>query len=78
MDKDKPGHCAPSQHRDVRIPATLFTVLAAVNFGVRDWGMAEGGPIAPGKFADVVLFDPDTLSRGEEIWVDDMPGGNGC
>ncbi|HXK26232.1 MAG TPA: amidohydrolase family protein, partial [Myxococcota bacterium] len=40
----------------------------------RDWGIAERGEIAPGKFADLVLFDPDTIARGPEQFVGDVPG----
>jgi N-acyl-D-aspartate/D-glutamate deacylase len=41
------------------------------------WKIADRGLLAQGKFADIVIFDPDTISRGDEIWVDDVPGGSG-
>lgn len=41
------------------------------------WGFTDRGRLAPGKFADVVIFDPATIARGEEEWVEDVPGGNG-
>jgi len=43
----------------------------------RDWGIADRGEIAVGRFADLVIFDPETIERGEEEWVDDIPGGHG-
>ncbi|HEY2750226.1 N-acyl-D-amino-acid deacylase family protein [Phenylobacterium sp.] len=41
------------------------------------WGLTDRGMLAPGKFADVVVFDPETIARGEEVWVEDVPGGQG-
>jgi len=41
------------------------------------WKIADRGLLQPGKFADVVIFDPETIARGKEEWVDDVPGGSG-
>jgi N-acyl-D-aspartate/D-glutamate deacylase len=38
-------------------------------------GIKDRGVIAKGKFADLILFDPDTIERGEEQQVFDLPGG---
>jgi N-acyl-D-aspartate/D-glutamate deacylase len=38
------------------------------------WGIANRGRIAVGYAADLVLFDPQTIARREEEFVDDFPG----
>jgi N-acyl-D-aspartate/D-glutamate deacylase len=43
----------------------------------RDWGITDRGAIELGKYADLVIFDPQTIARGPELWVNDLPGGGG-
>jgi N-acyl-D-amino-acid deacylase len=38
------------------------------------WGLKDRGRIAEGYAADIVIFDADTIGRGEERPVFDMPG----
>ena len=39
-----------------------------------DWGLADRGTLAVGKAADIVVFDPETVTVGDEQFVDDFPG----
>ena len=39
-----------------------------------DWGLADRGTLEEGKAADIVIFNSDTVSVGEEEFVDDFPG----
>ncbi len=38
------------------------------------WGLPDRGRLAEGQWADIVVFDADTIDRGEERPVFDMPG----
>lgn len=39
-----------------------------------DWGLSDRGTLAVGKAADIVVFDPDTVTVSAEEFVDDFPG----
>ncbi len=38
------------------------------------WGIPERGVLQPGYIADVAVFDPETVDRGVEKFVQDVPG----
>lgn len=38
------------------------------------WGIPERGRLEPGYVADIAIFDPKTIARGEERFVQDVPG----
>jgi N-acyl-D-aspartate/D-glutamate deacylase len=48
----------------------LMTQIPAALFGLRD-----RGTIAEGNYADLFVFDPETVDTGEVKLVDDLPGG---
>jgi N-acyl-D-aspartate/D-glutamate deacylase len=41
----------------------------------RALGLSDRGVIAPGHAADLVVFDPAVIDRGDEQRVFDLPGG---
>lgn len=38
------------------------------------WGITERGVLEEGMVADITIFDPETVARGPEYRVDDVPG----
>jgi N-acyl-D-amino-acid deacylase len=40
----------------------------------RIWGISDRGLLQPGYAADVTVFDPATIDRGEEYFAHDVPG----
>ena len=38
------------------------------------WGIQDRGQLVPGYIADITIFDPETIDRGDEYYVQDVPG----
>ena len=49
-----------------------ITQVPAELFGLRDRGVLKEG-----SFADIVIFNPETINAGEVILLNDLPGGGG-
>ncbi len=58
--------------------AKTFELEAAVKKITSDtaaiWGIEERGLLKPGYMADITIFDPETIDRGDEYYVQDVPG----
>lgn len=56
----------------------LMTLEAAVKKITSDtagiWGIPDRGLLKPGYVADVTIFDAETIDRGHEYYVQDVPG----
>ena len=54
---------------------TMEQAVAKITGETADiWGLKDRGRLQPGLAADIVVFDPDTIARGEEEPAFDMPG----
>ena len=61
--------------RDKRVFGLEDGIRRVTSLPARLYGIPDRGEIAPGKFADLLLFDPATVGRGAIRRVDDLPGG---
>jgi N-acyl-D-aspartate/D-glutamate deacylase len=50
-------------------------IRAITAYPAQVFGIADRGRIAPGAWADLLLFDPATVGRGEAYRVHDLPAG---
>jgi N-acyl-D-amino-acid deacylase len=53
---------------------TQEAVRRITSDAARAWGLQDRGLLHPGFAADLVVFDPATIDRDEEIGVADLPG----
>jgi N-acyl-D-amino-acid deacylase len=54
---------------------TLEAAVKKITYDTANiWGLPERGLLKEGYIADITIFDPETLDRGEERYVQDVPG----
>jgi N-acyl-D-aspartate/D-glutamate deacylase len=54
---------------------SLESAVKKVTYDVANiWGLPERGLLQEGYVADITIFDPDTVDRGPEYYVQDVPG----
>ena len=53
---------------------TQEAVRRITSDAARAWGLQDRGLLHPGFAGDLVVFDPATIARDEEIGVADLPG----
>ena len=65
------GHWS-RERGDVTLPQAVALVTSRVADAYR---IKDRGRLVPGACADLLLFDPDTVGRGEKVRVQDLPTG---
>ena len=65
------GHWS-RERADIALPQAVQSVTSRVADAYR---IKDRGRLVPGACADLLLFDPDTVGRGEKVRVQDLPAG---
>ncbi|MEQ9505776.1 MAG: amidohydrolase family protein [Hyphomonas sp.] len=60
--------------RDLKAMSLESAVKKITSDTASIWGIPERGLLQEGYVADIVIFDPQTIDRGEEKYVKDVPG----
>ena len=70
-----PATCSASSCASAGACALEHAVKKITGDTAQIWGLPNRGLLRPGQAADVVVFDPETIGRGAESAVNDMPSG---
>jgi N-acyl-D-aspartate/D-glutamate deacylase len=62
------------EHDELTLPEA---VRQLTDVPARLYGLADRGRIEPGRWADLVLFDPESVGAGPVEWRTDLPAGAG-
>lgn len=60
--------------RDLKCMSLEAAVKKITSDTAAIWGIPDRGLLQAGYAADIVVFDPQTIDRGEEVFVGDVPG----
>ncbi len=60
--------------RDLKLMGLEESVKKITSDTAAIWGIPERGILKPGYIADITIFDPETIDRGVEKFVQDVPG----
>ena len=60
--------------RDVKALSLEAAIKKVTSDTASIWGIPDRGLLRPDYVADIVIFDPQTIDRGEEDYVGDVPG----
>lgn len=60
--------------RDLKAMSLEAAVKKITSDTAAIWGIPERGLLQKGYVADIAIFDPQTIDRGEEVFVNDVPG----
>lgn len=60
--------------RDLKAMSLEAAIKKVTSDTAAIWGIPERGLLHTGYVADIAIFDPHTIARGEEAFVNDVPG----
>ncbi len=63
--------------RECRVMSLERAIQRLTSIPARDFNVKDRGVIEIGKFADLVLFDPDRIAQGPTVRKFDLPDGSG-
>jgi N-acyl-D-aspartate/D-glutamate deacylase len=66
-----------ARQRELGVLSLAEAVYKLTDVPARLYGLLDRGRLEPGCWADVVMFDADTIAPGAVEWRDDLPAGAG-
>lgn len=76
-DADAPTHYLAYWCRDRKAVTLPKAIHQLTQQGAQVLGLVDRGTLRPGAYADINIFDPETLNPGYPEFANDIPGGKG-